>query len=174
MSVGPDDELAILHTPGHSLGHLTLWRERDRVAIIADAVLSDALVTVDGAPAFPPTYRYLPAYRETIDRIRALRPAVLLTSHFPVMNGDEVGEFLDRSQRFVERLDDALASALAAESRTLRDLIDELSPQVGTWPEATRDAMRFPLTGHLEELVAAGSIREETDGPVRRFARSHP
>lgn len=174
IALGAGDDVSILHTPGHSLGHLTLWRAADRVAIIADAVLGEALMTVDGGPAFPPTYRYVSAYEETIERLRALRPAVLLTSHFPVMVDAAVEQFLDRSHEFVRQFDAALRRALASGSgRTMRSLIDELSPQLGSWPEESRDALRFPLAGHLERLVAHGDVTIDNSGDVRTF-RWHP
>lgn len=170
LALGAGDEVSILHTPGHSHGHLTLWRARDRVAIIADAVLGDAIPTVDGKPAFAPTYRYLREYEGTIERLRGLQPEVLLTSHFPVMVGAAAGEFIDRSLGFVRRVDDAVRQALVSDGeRTMRSLIDELSPQLGSWPEETRDALRFPLVGHLEELVASGDVIVEHSGDVRTF-----
>src|SRR5262249_13452692 len=157
-------------TPGHSLGHLTLWRESDRVAVVADAVLGEVLPTVDGGPALPPTYRYLSDYERTIDRVAALEPALLLTSHFPVLRDAEVGDFLGRSQAFVQRVQQELEEYLAASgTATFADLIVELSPRLGSWPEASRDALRFPLTGHLERLVEAGDVDVDSSGDVRTF-----
>jgi glyoxylase-like metal-dependent hydrolase (beta-lactamase superfamily II) len=170
LALGPGDEVALLHTPGHSLGHLTLWRESDRVAVAADAVLGEVLPTVDGGPALPPTYRYLADYERTIDRLAALEPALLLTSHFPVLRGADVQDFLARSRAFVQRVHEELRECLAASgTATFRHLIDELSPRLGSWPEAANDALRFPLAGHLERLIEAGDVDVAPSGDVRSF-----
>jgi glyoxylase-like metal-dependent hydrolase (beta-lactamase superfamily II) len=38
-----DRRVEVLHLPGHTLGHLGLWDERTRAAIIIDAVLADGI-----------------------------------------------------------------------------------------------------------------------------------
>ncbi len=56
---GGDWRVQVLHTPGHSRGHLSVYDPRSRTLIICDAALYNAVLTSDGAPAFPPTYRYV-------------------------------------------------------------------------------------------------------------------
>lgn len=76
-------------TPGHTPGHISLWRESDRVVITGDALVStrqeSALAvwrqTMEVRP--PPAYftpDWLAAY-ESMRRLRALNPAIAATGH---------------------------------------------------------------------------------------------
>lgn len=157
----------VLSTPGHSHGHLAVFDETTHTALISDAVLADALLTASGAVAFPPTYRYVEAYRATIDRLKAMPIETLVTGHFPVLRGPFVAEFFERSIAFCDRFDDALAVTLreAAGPLTTQELLDLLGPELGSWPAASTQMLAYPLVGHLERLEAAGHVgRTHTDG----------
>jgi glyoxylase-like metal-dependent hydrolase (beta-lactamase superfamily II) len=160
LRLGGDREIEILHTPGHSRGHVTVWDPAARVAVIADAVLWNAVLGASGEPVFPPTYRYVDAYVATIQRLQGMPIETLLTSHYPVYRGEEVGEFLAESRAFVDRADAALREELsaAAEPPTLRELCDRLGPRLGSWPAEATATMWFPLLGHLERLAAFGLL----------------
>ena len=160
LRLGADREIEILHTPGHSHGHLTVWDPAARVAVIADAVLWNAVLGLAGEPVFPPTYRYVDAYVATIQRIREMPIETLLTSHYRVYRGQEVSEFLDESGAFVQRAEAALREELTAagEPSTLRELCDRLGPRLGSWPAEAARMLWFPLLGHLERLGASGLV----------------
>ena len=82
-----DRRLAVLHTPGHTQGHLTVVDELTRTAIVADAVMAGAVPDAAGDPAFAPTYRYPADYRQSCAVLRRLDPERLLCSHYPVVEG---------------------------------------------------------------------------------------
>jgi glyoxylase-like metal-dependent hydrolase (beta-lactamase superfamily II) len=167
LPLGDGRWLDVLHVPGHSRGHLALYDEQTRTAIVADAVLAEALPTVAGAPAFPPTYRYVEDYRATIARLRSLRAERLLTSHFPLVEGTAaVDAFLDRTADYVERVEHALLDALARmpAGLTLPALIERLGPQLGDWPPEASGLLCHPLAGHLEQLCEVGTVRAERRG----------
>jgi glyoxylase-like metal-dependent hydrolase (beta-lactamase superfamily II) len=156
--------LHVLHVPGHSKGHLALYEPRSRCALISDAVLGNALPTAEGEPAFPPTYRYVEEYVSTIERLRGLDIDILVTGHYPVKVGAQVAEFLDESAAFTRRFDGALDGALkATDSRTTQELIAELSPQLGEWPEEASGFLVYPLVGHLERLERVGRVSRGYD-----------
>lgn len=84
-----------IHTPGHTAGHVSLFRERDRVLIAGDAVITTkqesalAVATqrreIHGPPAyFTQDWR---AARESVGRLAALEPEVLATGHGEPMAG---------------------------------------------------------------------------------------
>ena len=155
VRLGPSRRVEVLHTPGHSHGHLSIWDPDNRALLISDAILWSTLCTRDGKPAFPPTYRYVDAYLATIERAaRDRRPELLLTAHFPVYAAREVDEFLDESKAFAERLDSALRRQLAGTSAAVptRGLVETLAPQLGDWSETAQLALVYPLLGHLERL----------------------
>lgn len=91
-----------IHTPGHTPGHIALFRETDRVL-----VAGDAFVTVKQESALavllqeqeihgPPAYFTLDwaAARESVRRLRALRPSAVATGHGLPMHGTELAQQL--------------------------------------------------------------------------------
>ena len=56
----------VLHLPGHTPGHIGLWDEHTRAAIIIDAVLADGIYDRAGNKLIPPRYYDLEALRRTI------------------------------------------------------------------------------------------------------------
>ena len=160
IRLGKDWEVEILHTPGHTWGHLTVNDARSQTLIIADATLFNAVLQKDGQPAFPPTYRYVDTYLGSMDRFMGMPAKTLLTSHYPVYSGSAIAEFLHESRAYVDRVDQALCDELkgAAAPRTLQELIEALGPRLGEWPEAGNSYLCFPLLGHLERLVHYGRV----------------
>lgn len=153
LRLAPDWSIDVLHVPGHSHGHVALWDPRSASAVVSDAVLSDAVRTATGEAAFPPTYRYVAAYRATIAELAALRPAALLTAHYPTMVGDDATGFLHASRHFTTTVEDAVRRSLTSGRRTLVDLLPEVNAEVASWPTTGTDgALAFPVVGHLEDL----------------------
>jgi glyoxylase-like metal-dependent hydrolase (beta-lactamase superfamily II) len=161
IRLGRNWQVDILHTPGHSRGHLSFYDPRSKALIICDATLYNAVLRADGAPAFPPTYRYVETYVASMQRFQGMSLSMLLTSHYPIYTGAGINEFLAESRAYVDRVDDALRAELqsASEPRTMRSLIDALAPKLGEWPSAANAALSQPLQGHLERLVQYGQVR---------------
>lgn len=157
----PGWEVEILHTPGHSRGHLTVWDPRSRAAITTDAVLGRTIATTEGEPAFPPTYRYVAPYRATVGAITALDPDHLLASHEPAMGREAGRAFLAGSLAFTDEAERHLLDILRGDGpMATKPLLLEVGPRLGPWPvEAVLSALAFPIVGHLEELEANGRIR---------------
>jgi glyoxylase-like metal-dependent hydrolase (beta-lactamase superfamily II) len=169
IRLGPDWSVEVLHTAGHSWGHLAVYDPRSRTAVIADATLWNAVLTKEGEPAFPPTYRYVDTYLASLQRFQGMAIDILLTSHYPINQGPAVAEFLAESRAFSERVDEALRQELksAATPRTTRELIASLSPRLGRWPDSASQFLVFPLIGHLERLQQYGLISaERRDGVI--------
>ena len=81
------DEIGVGFTavalPGHTLGQLGYWRERDRLLIAGDAFRNLSYATGQGRPAVPPEFFTVdPAEaRRSVERILELRPALLAMGH---------------------------------------------------------------------------------------------
>lgn len=165
-----DRVIQVLHTPGHSDGHLALWDASNEALIIADATLGDTVPTADGAPAFPPTYRDTDPYLTSIEAFRALDPELLLTAHYPVYEGAAVAEFLQLSADYTVRLDRAIETALRGSGAptTSLDLIRSFASEVGPWGPDAADYLIFPVTGNLERLVEQGRVAVGTRDDGRR------
>ena len=70
---------AVLETPGHSAGHISLWRESDRVLI-----LGDVFFNVRGVSKPPDFLTIDPARnRASMRRLAELEPALVLFGHGP-------------------------------------------------------------------------------------------
>ncbi|GFR37325.1 hypothetical protein PRECH8_06210 [Insulibacter thermoxylanivorax] len=82
-----------MHTPGHSPGHVSLFRESDRTLIAGDAfvtVRQDSLYKVltqqkeiNGPPRYLTTDWQ--AAKESVKRLAALKPAYAVMGHGPPM-----------------------------------------------------------------------------------------
>jgi len=97
------DEIAgfrVLDTPGHSAGHIALWRESDRVLVAGDVVNTMNLITSKPGLHEPPV-RFTPdpeRNRESIKRIAALEPELVCAGHGPPWrNARRLSEFAARS-----------------------------------------------------------------------------
>jgi glyoxylase-like metal-dependent hydrolase (beta-lactamase superfamily II) len=81
--VGPG--FVVLDVPGHSPGHIALWRESDRTLVCGDVFFN--------VPSLRPPPRMLtfdPARnRESMRRLAALRPALTLFGHGPPLRDPE-------------------------------------------------------------------------------------
>jgi hydroxyacylglutathione hydrolase len=82
------DEVAgfqVLDVPGHSAGHVAFWRESDRVLIAGDVVNTMHPFTMKRGIREPlDSFTPDPARnRESIKRLAALEPALLLVGHGP-------------------------------------------------------------------------------------------
>jgi glyoxylase-like metal-dependent hydrolase (beta-lactamase superfamily II) len=160
IRLGPSWQVEVLHAPGHSRGHLSLYDARSQTLIICDATLGNAVPRKDGTPAFPPTYRYVDSYVASMNRFRGMNAKLLLTCHYPIYAGVGVAEFLAESRAYVDRVDRALRDELARSSTppTMRELCTTLSPTLGEWPESASIFLVYPLQGHLERLVQVGTV----------------
>lgn len=79
----------VLDTPGHSNGHISLWREADRTLVCGDVVNTMNLVTTKPGLQEPPALftTDIAVNRESIRRIAALEPKLLLAGHGPAVHG---------------------------------------------------------------------------------------
>lgn len=151
----------ILHTPGHSWGHLSVLDEKTGAVIIGDAVLGESVLLADGAPAFPPTYRFVEAYRSTIRLLKAYKPSEVLTSHYPRYQGEFGLDFLDISLAYTDRIERICFETLQESGKptTLLGLIESAHTRMGPWPDPVYKYLVYPVLGHLEVLESYGKIK---------------
>jgi glyoxylase-like metal-dependent hydrolase (beta-lactamase superfamily II) len=94
------DEVAgftVLETPGHTSGHLALWRERDRVLILGDVLNNMNLMTgLPGLHEPPAMFAVDPAQnRASARRLAALRPSLACFGHgAPLRDPGRLAEFV--------------------------------------------------------------------------------
>jgi glyoxylase-like metal-dependent hydrolase (beta-lactamase superfamily II) len=80
----------ILLTPGHTATNLSVWVPDDGVLFAGDCLISKYLPNLDaGTPAD------WQVWLESLKRIEALKPAIVVAGHGPVARGDEVQVIVD-------------------------------------------------------------------------------
>lgn len=101
-----------LHTPGHAPGHVSYWREADRSLIVGDAFITtnqeSAFAVAMQRPELhgPPMY-YTPDWeqaRQSVERLAALNPDLVVTGHGPAMEGPEMRQALHTLARDFDRI----------------------------------------------------------------------
>jgi glyoxylase-like metal-dependent hydrolase (beta-lactamase superfamily II) len=159
----------IVALPGHSPGHLGVVHHESRTAIVMDAVLERGVYTTSDELISPPPYGSVASYRETIARLRSLRPARLGTSHYAPIEGDAaVAAFLDASAGFVDDLDAAVSAELSAEPRPLEHYWRAADAAVGPFSEMAVELSRS-VGAHLDEAVDQGRAVASTGADGRRL-----
>lgn len=97
-------EFRWIHTPGHTPGHVSYFRERDGVLIAGDAFITvrqDSLfkvLTQELEFSGPP--RYLtpdwPLARESVQKLEALKPTMAITGHGQPVSGETLTHGLQK------------------------------------------------------------------------------
>ncbi|MCX6047647.1 MAG: MBL fold metallo-hydrolase, partial [Chloroflexi bacterium] len=101
-----------IHTPGHAPGHVSLWRAADRTLIAGDAFITtkqeSAFAVAMQRPEIhgPPMY-YTPDWQQahqSVLRLAALEPELVVTGHGPAMQGSEMRSALHTLARDFEQI----------------------------------------------------------------------
>jgi glyoxylase-like metal-dependent hydrolase (beta-lactamase superfamily II) len=101
-----------LHTPGHTPGHVSLWREADRMLLAGDAFITTkqesafAVATQKPEVHGPPMY-YTPGWEQSeasVKELAALEPEIVITGHGPAMGGAELRAALHALARDFRRV----------------------------------------------------------------------
>lgn len=98
---------SVVHTPGHTAGHVSLWRETDRVLLAGDALATMNQESWVSTITMPRELRWPPAplttdweaARESLGRLATLRPGCLVAGHGLPMSGEHVADALDAFAR---------------------------------------------------------------------------
>lgn len=94
-----------LHTPGHSVGHVSFWRESDRLLVAGDAVITTdqesayaAAFTQEAEIHGPPRYFTVDwdAARDSARAIAALQPLTIVSGHGRALSGPELAPALQK------------------------------------------------------------------------------
>jgi glyoxylase-like metal-dependent hydrolase (beta-lactamase superfamily II) len=135
LRLEPGWNLEIMHLPGHTFGQIGIWDPRSRSAIIIDAVLDDGIYDRAGNRLIPPRYYTATGYRKSIQRIRSLQPELLLTAHYPVMDSDEAGAWLDHALAFTDSLEGVVRAGVDEGITDLWELTQRADQKVGPYPD---------------------------------------
>jgi glyoxylase-like metal-dependent hydrolase (beta-lactamase superfamily II) len=150
-------------TPGHTAGHLSLFRPGDGVLVAGDAVLPRVTPTIGvNRQRADPVGDYLDA----LDRLAALRPRLLLPGHGDRPD-DPVGRIREL-RRATEEESEAVEALVGAGPVSAWEVARRRHPHPEYPPPVLMHAVRETLA-HLHHLVRVGRVREEEAEGVVRF-----
>jgi glyoxylase-like metal-dependent hydrolase (beta-lactamase superfamily II) len=112
-----------LHTPGHTPGHVSLWRETDRTLIAGDAFITTRQESAYAVAVQKPELHGPPMYytqdwneaRASVEKMAELGPERVITGHGPALEGPEMRRALWTLAQEFDRI------ALPEQGRYLRD-----------------------------------------------------
>ncbi len=152
--------LEVIHVPGHTVDHCCFWEPISGVLISADVDLT----------RFGPWYGHpesdILAFRAGIERIRSLKPQIVISSHRSPLR-QEIDRAFDEFLRVFDRRDARIVKRLTSE-RSLEELV-ETAPIYGRFPylaEVMRYWERVMVEMHLDLLLAAGRVEQTERGWV--------
>lgn len=101
-----------IHTPGHTEGHVSLWRESDRTLIVGDAFIttkqeSAYAVAIQRPELHGPPMYFTPDWvsaAASVRKLAALQPELVLTGHGRALHGPAMREALDTLARDFEKV----------------------------------------------------------------------
>jgi alkyl sulfatase BDS1-like metallo-beta-lactamase superfamily hydrolase len=105
-----DTQFVLMHTPGETPDHLTVWLPQSRTAFIGDNYYESFpnLYTLRGTRA-----RWALEYVKALDRVLALEPELVLPSHGPAIRGrDEVKRRLTKYRDAILYVHDATVKGM--------------------------------------------------------------
>lgn len=141
-----DWTLRILHTPGHTRGHVCVWHPRTRSLFTGDLIPGGR-----GTVIIDPPDGDMAAYIASLERLLPLDVDVLFPAHGSPQGGAErrirglIAHRLERERKVIE----ALAAGPAAPRTLVERAYTDVKPEL--WGYAERSLM-----AHLEKLEAEG------------------
>jgi endoribonuclease LACTB2 len=146
-----DEELHVVHTPGHAPDHLAFWHPSTRTVLSGDLVVAGTTVVIPASMGGS-----LRAYLASLERLLSLEPVRLLPAHGePIDQPDRlIRQYLahrrEREQQVVAGLRRGLRSADALVAQIYVGLADALLPMA-----------RESVVAHLHKLEDDGVVRRE-------------
>lgn len=167
-----DRLIKLLHTPGHSRGHLMLYDSEYDVVIGADGFFGRGLFDINGGYLQPPPYFLYPEYKNTIQLVESLDPDVLSFTHYELLEDDEITAFIHESLDFTDEMQSiAMELTESHESVTLKQAIEKVVDRRGSF--GLDLDLAFPLSAHYENQVDQGRLAAiEKDGH-RAYTQNH-
>lgn len=146
-----DIQLRVIHTPGHAPDHLSLFDEESRTLFCGDLVVAGSTVVIPAGRGGD-----LAAYLQSLERVMALEPRLLLPAHGPAIE-DPARVF--REYLHHRRLREAqIVKLLGRGPTTTESLVAEIYR--GLTPELHEAALGSVLA-HLIKLRDEGRAAEQ-------------
>jgi endoribonuclease LACTB2 len=145
-----DDELAVVHTPGHAPDHVCFWHEASRTVFSGDLLVEGSTVVIPASRG-----GRLADYLRSLERVLALEPTRALPAHGPEIRQPRelLTSYISHRRRRERQVLEALTRAPATPAVLAGMIYDRLPAE---------------LRAMAEESVLAHLIKLEEDGAVTR------
>ncbi|HZK84448.1 MAG TPA: MBL fold metallo-hydrolase [Desulfosporosinus sp.] len=156
--------LKVIHTPGHTPGHISLFEPKAGILFSGDIDLSPF------GPWYGNLRSNLEEFRRSIKRLIELDPKVIVTGHSGIISDNIQG----RLRRYADKLDlrdEQILQHLSA-SKTLADLVD-MKIIYRRFPEPQRLYRFFEgvmLEKHLDSLLSQGKVFVKQNQKYKAYA----
>jgi glyoxylase-like metal-dependent hydrolase (beta-lactamase superfamily II) len=143
----PPLPVRVLHTPGHTRGHLCFFDEEGGSLIAGDVISGLSTIVID------PPEGDMEDYLATLARLRDLGARTLFPSHGPVLAeaSARLGAYLEHRLMRERRVAAAWAAGLRTPAEIVPQAYDDLDPAVA--PLAERQ-----VQAHLDRLERRGRL----------------
>lgn len=150
----------VVHTPGHSPGHVCLYRPKDGTMLSGDHILPGETPNVAFYPV--PGYNALHSYLASLAKVMKLSPRVALPAHGGVI-GDVGARVKALSAHHLERLFEVL-DGLGEGAHSVTEVASSVRWSRGSFGSLERFDKWLAIletASHLEFLVECGVVRRE-------------
>ena len=148
-----DGPLTVLHTPGHSPDHLTLWHADSRTMFVGDMLVQGSTVVIPASHGGS-----LAEYLRSLDRMLRLNAARALPAHGPVIEDPAalIHKYIEhRAQR-----EEQVFAAVGSGGSTVDDITAKIYPSLA---EALVPMAKESVLAHLQKLESDGRARRDAD-----------
>lgn len=142
-----EGDLTVLHTPGHSPDHLTLWHADSRTLFVGDMLVLGSTVVIPASHGGS-----LRDYLTSLDRMLRLNPARALPAHGPVIDDPAalINHYIEhRSQREIQVL------TVLSKPSTVESIASIIYPSLSHELIAMA---RESVLAHLQKLEGEGRV----------------
>jgi ribonuclease/clavin/mitogillin len=155
--IGGGETLTVLHTPGHSPDHVALWHEPSGTLFTGDLVVLGSSVMIHTSKGGD-----LSQYMQSLERLLALEPRVLLPAHGPRVDNPAalLKGYLEHRRLRERQVLDALKAGHGTVETIAESIYHGLEP---TLMSAARENVR----AHLAKLSTDGAAVEDPPGQWR-------
>ncbi len=160
-------EFRIVHTPGHSSGHICAITP-DNVCYTADALLSPELLNAK----LPYSLSHQLAIRSR-EKLRELGCDIYIMAHRGMCAGEEIGELIDANQDLIHRRAEEICS-LVKEPMTASQIDEAVCAYHQLLTHKPRRSLRFErnVRFFIEYLVDAGRLAEMCQNGATYYSRT--
>jgi glyoxylase-like metal-dependent hydrolase (beta-lactamase superfamily II) len=158
-----------VHLPGHTAGHVGVWRPEGRALYCGDALMGHGIRNRDDSLLYPPQFVDLSRYLDTIELVRRLDPSVIYCAHEQPIRGDRVRAFLGQCEAAALRIQRLTSEGLESGLETLLDLCRSVHSHYDGLPEAREADLATSVRAVLLDAIERGRVQVDRSQVPYRY-----